>query len=651
MLLDYHRLGQCGLLPRVICSAEIVFIPVGLVCEETDRHPGGRSPRRFSIIAKPPVKSGKSLLKSAFSPPLDVQKTRLINNNLIKYFCGILLIYALAVSVRLGAQGPQNVVLVVNQDSPESMEIANHYIGLRDIPSRNVVYLQNIYESKKSKGEHSISAKYRETILSPLLAKIEKRNLGSQIDTIAFSSGFPTRIACSNEQKKYLGSTSKKYDKHFHAPTVSLTSCSYFGESLFDKQSYLFDQDANWYSTNSVDDSISFSSSKFWGKNGIAADQELGRRYYLSSILGIVREGGSTVKQVKQQLTRSAQADGTRPKGIFYFANNSDPRSRTRAAQFPVAKKALESLGYQVQIGSGKMPKSKTILGATLGSAKHDWPTSKSNFVPGAICDNFTSYGAWWEKNQTHLTHFLNNGAGMSTGTVYEPYTIPYKIPTAFTHVHYARGLTAGESIYRTVKNPFQLLVVGDPLCRPFADLPKFSITGLKHRGVVEADLEIKGVPANSESTAQIEYFSLFLDELYQTRVEPNQPVKIALSDIGPGFHELRMVAVDDSPQAVNSTQVIDFFVWPEDRKADLRLELEKDTITAKESLNVSCRFAKGQRVDLRQNGRVIASFKSANQPITIKASKLGKGVSEIYATTTEAGQAISGVPKKVTVR
>lgn len=583
--------------------------------------------------------------------PQDVQKISLMNNNLIQYFCGILLLYVLTVSVQLDAQGPQNVLLVVNQDFPESMEIANHYIGLRDIPARNVVYLKNVHSSKNSKGELSASIKYRETIFSPLIGEIENRELGSQIDTIVFSSNFPTRIACHNERDRYLKSTGKKYDIHFHAPTVSLTSCCYFGERLFDKQSYLFDSDANWYSSVSGNDSQSFSTSKYWDKNGVAVDQESGRRYYLSSILGVVRPGGSTVQQVKQQLTRSAQADGTRPKGIFYFANHGDPRSRTRAKQFPAAASALEALGYQVEVGSDTVPKSKKILGATLGSAKHDWPASKSKFAPGAICDNFTSYGAWWEKNQTLLTHFLNNGASMSTGTVYEPYTIPYKIPTALTHVHYARGLTAGESIYRTVKNPFQLLVVGDPLCRPFADLPSFSVTGIKHRGVVEANLEIRGVPADVASTAQIEYFSLFLDGLYQARAKPNQPIKIDLADIGPGFHELRMVAVDDSPQAVNSTQVVDFFVWPKDRKADLRLVLDKDTVSAKESLTVSCRFASGQKVDLRQNGRVIASFKSTKQPVTFSAKVLGKGVSEIYATTTVNGQTISGVPKKITVK
>ncbi len=40
--------------------------------------------------------------------------------------------------------GPENVLLVVNEDSPSSKLIANHYISLRQIPDRNVVYLTDI---------------------------------------------------------------------------------------------------------------------------------------------------------------------------------------------------------------------------------------------------------------------------------------------------------------------------------------------------------------------------------------------------------------------------------------------------------------------------------------------------------------------------
>ena len=82
------------------------------------------------------------------------------------------------------ADGPQNVLLVVNEDSPESLAVANHYIKLRDIPPRNVVYLKGVAASPKDGGE-SISARFFQTqIFEPIHAAISERKLDRQIDCI-----------------------------------------------------------------------------------------------------------------------------------------------------------------------------------------------------------------------------------------------------------------------------------------------------------------------------------------------------------------------------------------------------------------------------------------------------------------------------------
>ena len=44
--------------------------------------------------------------------------------------------------------------------------------------------------------------------------------------------------------------------------------------------------------------------------------------------------------------------------------------------------------------------------------------------------------------------------------------------------VHYARGCTLAEAFYQSVRGPYQLLIVGDPLCRPWADIPQVSVAG-----------------------------------------------------------------------------------------------------------------------------------------------------------------------------
>ena len=76
------------------------------------------------------------------------------------------------------------------------------------------------------------------------------------------------------------------------------------------------------------------------------------------------------------------------------------------------------------------------------------------------------------ESGQTPLSEFLRYGAAGASGTVIEPYAIPEKFPSPQIHVHYARGCTLAEAYYQSVHGPAQFLIVGDPLCRPWATIP-----------------------------------------------------------------------------------------------------------------------------------------------------------------------------------
>ena len=83
---------------------------------------------------------------------------------------------------------------------------------------------------------------------------------------------------------------------------------------------------------------------------------------------------------------------------------------------------------------------------------------------------------------QTPLSEFLRYGAAGSSGTVTEPFAIAEKFPSPMIQVHYARGCTLAEAFYQSVHGPYQLLIVGDPLCRPWADIPQVSVAGRRGR-------------------------------------------------------------------------------------------------------------------------------------------------------------------------
>jgi len=306
----------------------------------------------------------------------------------------------------------------------------------------------------------------------------------------------------------------------------------------------------------------SFSGQSYWAKNGWPnGNVQQGQRYTLSTVLAVTGKNQSSVEDSIARLESSAKADGTNPAGLVYFADHRDVRSKTRRGQFKSAVAELKSLGCEATIGSGIYPRnSGRVIGATLGSAAPKWKNSRSRFLPGAICDNFTSYGGWWQKTgQTQLSEFLDVGAAGACGMVCEPYAIAAKFPSSRWHAHYARGCTLVESYYQSVAGPFQLLMVGDPLCCPFGDFPKFKVEGLRPDAIVKQDFELE-IQAVEDGPA-IRSYGMYYDGVFQTTIKHPSRFKIAIDQMKDGVHEIRIVGVADTPTANRTSWQIKFEV------------------------------------------------------------------------------------------
>ncbi|MDA8564223.1 hypothetical protein N9L06_07220, partial [Mariniblastus sp.] len=147
-------------------------------------------------------------------------------------------------------QGPENVLLVVNAESQDSLAVANKYIELRNIPASNVVYLSGVsnFKGHKYGDESTLSWQFKKQILAPVLDAIKNRGLERQIDCIAYSAGLPTRVNFNNpELKTYLKQTGQKYNFKLHAPWASVTSLTYFHQNAFSKNPNFLNLDANRY--------------------------------------------------------------------------------------------------------------------------------------------------------------------------------------------------------------------------------------------------------------------------------------------------------------------------------------------------------------------------------------------------------------------
>ena len=93
-----------------------------------------------------------------------------------------------------GGGGPENVFLVVNSASVDSIGVANAFVASRGIPPINILMLP-----WQDNVESTTIARFRNELLAPIFKAIESRRLATQIDCIAWSSDFPWRIDFKDE--------------------------------------------------------------------------------------------------------------------------------------------------------------------------------------------------------------------------------------------------------------------------------------------------------------------------------------------------------------------------------------------------------------------------------------------------------------------
>lgn len=269
-------------------------------------------------------------------------------------------------------------------------------------------------------------------------------------------------------------------------------------------------------------------------------------RYLLSTVLAVTSGRGNSVREAVAALERSVRADATQPKGTIYFLENDDIRSTARSANYPAVAAKLKAIGVPARIEPGSLPQGKAdVLGLVTGIPSFDFAKSGSTILPGAICEHFTSFGGVMHERsgQTPLSEFIRFGAAGASGTVAEPFRVPAKFPSPFVQVHYAEGCSLAEAFYQSVYGPYQLLIVGDPLCQPWAKPPVVELEGLPH------DRKVRGVLAlwptlAAGSRKDIARFELFLDGRRIGVALPWEKFELDTRTHADGPHELRIVAI-----------------------------------------------------------------------------------------------------------
>lgn len=396
-----------------------------------------------------------------------------------------------------------------------------------------------------------------------------------------------------------------------------------------------------------------FRSRYAWNDAGEPGDS--GPHYMLSTMLGVTSGRGNSVNEVLGSLRRSAAADGDSPRGTIYFMKNGDVRSATRDWAFPSAMAELNRLGVNTVTQDGVLPKDRSdVAGAIIGIANFDWPASKSTILPGAICEHLTSLGGIISERagQTPCTEFIRAGAAGTSGTVTEPYALQEKFPTAFMHLHYARGCTLAEAFYQSLYGPYQLLIIGDPLCRPWGRELHISIPGLTPGAPVKGTIKLQPAAA-AGGQSPVESFEVYVDGTLKSEAPPGSPQSIDTTLLPDGHHTISVIAVQKEPLQGRSRQSVPIVVRNHDRqlvasrKPPARIGFGQPL-----TLWLSCPGA--ARIEVEHLGRPVGSCDGPTGSIEVDSSLLGPGPAVLFpvAKGVEAGAiaAVRGAPIEVLV-
>ena len=278
----------------------------------------------------------------------------------------------------------------------------------------------------------------------------------------------------------------------------------------------------------------------------------------------------------------------------------------------------------------------------------HGWDFGKYNskVLPGAILENLTSYGGvLYSKGHVKVTELTDFGAAGSSGTVTEPYAIQAKFPHPMIHAHYARGCSLAEAFYQSVSGPFQLLIVGDPLCQPWATKPVLTVTGVSAGETISGAKELK----LSVSPSSVKGIELYLDGVMVSRSPFKDTINFDTSTLTDGYHEIRIVAI-----ASGSIESVGHVVLPvkiDNFQKSTTLSVDQDSFDVKDTIKVKAQSNFGKDIELIHNYRSLGKKTGSNVEFEIPAKLLGRGPVELIAVAiSEKGNKVSSMPLELEI-
>ncbi len=387
----------------------------------------------------------------------------------------LLLQVSLPASAPAGGSG-LNVTVVVNQNSADSVQLGNYFCERRQVPPQNLLRMTNWAGGNGAWSR----AQFESCLLNPLLTALSGRGLTNQIEFVALSMDIPYRVAD--------GSGSN-----------STTSALFYGFKTNDAASTdectLATSSTNLYAFSELPFRLSSP-----GSNA---------NTFLVTMLT-----GDTFEAARELVDQGVTSDASWPIQTVLLAKTTDPLRNVRFfnSDNAVFDTRVNGRPPMLRTNSDQTFGLTNLLGLQTGLASLS--LSPNTFVPGAMADSLTSYaGLLFEPTgMTPLLAFINAGAAGSYGTVTEPCNYQEKFPDPLTYFYQARGFSLAECYYQSLANPYEGLIVAEPLAAPFALPGSGRWVGLASNAILSGTAELTLEFQAPGAQRPLQQVDLFLD-------------------------------------------------------------------------------------------------------------------------------------------
>jgi hypothetical protein len=217
------------------------------------------------------------------------------------------------------------------------------------------------------------------------------------------------------------------------------------------------------------------------------------------------------------------------------------------------------------------------------------------------------------------------------------------KFPLPYLHVHYARGCTLAEAFYQSVAAPYQLIIVGDPLCRPWAKIPKIDVAGIAEDGTLSGKVSLK--PSAKGGAAEVDRFEFFLDGALIGHCMKGDTFELDTAIHSDGAHELRVVGAESGPIETQGRAILP--VTFANHGLTMTFEVSPRRTSLGQRIRLSAKAPGARQIIFYSAGQKLASVNGASAataintdtlgdgPVTLRAIAVGKGGAETHVLAT----------------